>query len=942
MGQIHEIAERRKEAVKKLDGLSAKLETIIKYGNEEEEEHIRHCHKIWQEAVEDFYNITDEYHKLLPEEEIVQDKDEIKHYIEIIEKLKGETQLWFIKHHPKTESISSKSSKSSVASEILKEKTVQEEIKIKSKLLEQKHKIELEQLKLKQKQDEIQIQAEYDISQMKSKNLEEFEGILPSLEKSPPKLKTFYQESQSHSNTESITHLIHQMNKPKIQIEKFSGQISDYTRFLRQFETNIAAHCSSYDEKLNYLLSFTTGEANRIVKGMSYMDSERGYKASLKEFQERYGNAELIANSKLKKVLSMNNIKSDDPKGLDDLSIALSDCYFAAESVESTHILDYQENIRQILMKLPYSLQDKFRTIAFKIKQKNKSVNFKDLCTFISEEAKKSNDPIFGKEVMNKPKKPSPPPKKSFGTSSDVNKNEKICDYCGQDHYLKFCTELVKLPLKSRYEFIKDKGYCFGCIRKNHVKSECKKRSKCHICHLTHPSILHVDKSPQSQLSPEAPAFSPHEDNHEPQSKKSGATAMGAGKQVLPILPVKVKLANSNNYIVTYAFLDNGSNTSFCTESLMEKLNIVGKRKNITIETVNGKVKKSSYEIRDIHICGLNESRTIKIDQLYTQPDLPVNTNDIITESEVNQWEHLKGIPFNVVNSEVELLIGVDVPKAMEPWDVIRTEDEGPYAVKTALGWVINGPIFSESETNMKLNFIKADNLEDMLIKSYNTDFSERLIDDVSEYSREDKHFMKTVENSLKFETGKYCMKLPFKNENISLPNNRNIAYHRLMLLKKKLMNDENLNCEYKEFMANVIDKGYAREVNENEKAESEKGHEWYLPHHGVRHKTKNKLRVIYDCSAKYQGTSLNDNLLQGPNLTNTLIGTLLRFRENEIAIVGDIESMFYQVRVDENDTNYLKFLWFKDGNVENEVVEHKMLVTYLEQSHHQVVQIMP
>lgn len=48
-------------------------------------------------------------------------------------------------------------------------------------------------------------------------------------------------------------------------------------------------------------------------------------------------------------------------------------------------------------------------------------------------------------------------------------------------------------------------------------------------------------------------------------------------------------------------------------------------------------------------------------------------------------------------------------------------------------------------------------------------------------------------------------------------------------------------------------------------------GNTWYIPHHGVYHPRKpEKIRVVFDCSAKFAGTSLNDHLLTGPDLTNT------------------------------------------------------------------------
>ena len=87
------------------------------------------------------------------------------------------------------------------------------------------------------------------------------------------------------------------------------------------------------------------------------------------------------------------------------------------------------------------------------------------------------------------------------------------------------------------------------------------------------------------------------------------------------------------------------------------------------------------------------------------------------------------------------------------------------------------------------------------------------------------------------------------------------------------------------------------------------------------------KVCVVFDCSAKYRGTSLNDQLLQGPDLTNTLVGVLTRFSEEQVAFMSDIEVMFYQVRVTPRDCNYLRFLWWPKGDLDKEPEEYQMLV---------------
>lgn len=102
---------------------------------------------------------------------------------------------------------------------------------------------------------------------------------------------------------------------------------------------------------------------------------------------------------------------------------------------------------------------------------------------------------------------------------------------------------------------------------------------------------------------------------------------------------------------------------------------------------------------------------------------------------------------------------------------------------------------------------------------------------------------------------------------------------------------------------------------------------EKYVPHHGVYHPRKKTLRVVIDCAATFGGTLLNKELLQGPDLTNTLLGVLLRFRQGSVAFMTDIEGMFHQVRVAKEDTNFLRFLWWPNGDVSKDLEEHRMTV---------------
>jgi len=83
----------------------------------------------------------------------------------------------------------------------------------------------------------------------------------------------------------------------------------------------------------------------------------------------------------------------------------------------------------------------------------------------------------------------------------------------------------------------------------------------------------------------------------------------------------------------------------------------------------------------------------------------------------------------------------------------------------------------------------------------------------------------------------------------------------------------------------------------------------------------------VFDCSAKFQGTSLNDQLFKGPDLTNSLVGVLVRFRQDHVALMADIEAMFHQVRVPYKDCNALRFYWWTAGDIEQEPEEYQMVV---------------
>ncbi|KAL6455670.1 hypothetical protein MHYP_G00355210 [Metynnis hypsauchen] len=91
----------------------------------------------------------------------------------------------------------------------------------------------------------------------------------------------------------------------------------------------------------------------------------------------------------------------------------------------------------------------------------------------------------------------------------------------------------------------------------------------------------------------------------------------------------------------------------------------------------------------------------------------------------------------------------------------------------------------------------------------------------------------------------------------------------------------------------------------------------WYLPLFGVYHPKKpEKIRIVFDSSAAYDGVSLNDVLITGPDLNNSLVGLLMRFRKEAVAITADVEHMFHCFVVKEDHRDFLRFLWYQNNDM--------------------------
>ena len=383
-----------------------------------------------------------------------------------------------------------------------------------------------------------------------------------------------------------------------------------------------------------------------------------------------------------------------------------------------------------------------------------------------------------------------------------------------------------------------------------------------------------------------------------------------------------------------YALVDTGSDATFIDDNTVELLNLTSSEQTgLKIRTIcDGlKAEKATKVHRGLRLRSFYGNSYTEIPPAYSISEIPMNRDTIPNKNSINGWKHLEKLRPKIPplqDCNIGILIGHDCTNAFIPRDLVVGRDGEPFALKTDLGWSIIGPAISKSTCNVDQRHVTCNRIlvkESPVLKP--SDACRILENDFEstkegmKTSQDDIKFLQILENNVRRDhKNRLEMPLPFR-QTPDLPNNRQLALKRLESLKRKLSSNDELHKEYVKFMNTILERNDAEETVGGE------DQEWYLPHHGVFHPKKKKLRVVFDCSASYKGTNLNEHLLTGPNLINELTGVFMRFRAGEIAFTCDIEKMFHQFRVEEKDRRFLKFLWWKDGDLSREPSTYRMNV---------------
>ena len=209
----------------------------------------------------------------------------------------------------------------------------------------------------------------------------------------------------------------------------------------------------------------------------------------------------------------------------------------------------------------------------------------------------------------------------------------------------------------------------------------------------------------------------------------------------------------------------------------------------------------------------------------------PVLNGSVVDSSDVKQWNHLRDLDIPA-DADVQLLIGQDHPQALKPLEVRCGGDQEPYAVRTILGWTVNGPVgntvnSSSTMTNLSA-FVQASDdvhLESQVERFWKLDMCDSPSDS-KEMSIEDKEVLQRWDKSVCMQDGHYMLPIPFCRESPELPDNKHMAEQRLVSLGRHLRNDPELLIRYTAGIDDLLEKGYAERVQDES---LQPGVIWYL-----------------------------------------------------------------------------------------------------------------
>ena len=721
---------------------------------------------------------------------------------------------------------------------------------------------------------------------------------------------------------------------PRITLPKFSGSPGEWPKWYALFRTLVHDQPLNSTQKMVHLQSAVAGPAQQIISGLLY--EGRLYEDALRALEDRFGKNEDIVLENMKAIFrSPSPSSNQDLQGLERFHSAVHSAVTVLQNLEYDGDLHSTENLRRVVEKLPQDMKYAWSEHAVEMEPRRASLTEFDqwlakqvritqklASVTLTRQDRRQGGWIPGPGAAQKAprQKPVSETRATLTTGTTSTSQTQYCVCCEGAHPLKECPAFQELDADRRAQLVLRTGTCFVCLKRGHRIKTCAFKRDCGIdgCTMKHHQLLHGSKR----------VTSPARDNeHRVVAAVTERERISESVTLLQVVPVRVH--TEDGYRDTLALLDPGSQTSLVSDQLVRDANLTGDQQQLCIENVEGRGntrRTTRVQLTLSPLCaGEDPHCKIFVPEAFSVPRVNVRVQEIPNKTRNwEKWRHLHGLQLpDCTRGTVEILLGANVLEAVLQREARIGRAGEPVAVRTAFGWSLTGTIagFTPASTNHRqVMFLLRQQVEEWWTTEA---FGTRC--DVNESSAEDQRSIQILNNTVKRRENRYESGLLWRNEDVKMPENQATAMGRLKKLEKSLMRDPKKAEAYGAAIRAYVDAGHARKLP---REEAEKPHEklWLLPHHAVVNPNKPKLRVVFDAAASHLGVSLNSELMRGPDLLQNLVGILLRFRQEKVAIVADITQMFHQIQIREQDQPALSFLW-RDLDSSREPDMYRMLV---------------
>ncbi|XP_044741128.1 uncharacterized protein LOC123302317 [Chrysoperla carnea] len=694
---------------------------------------------------------------------------------------------------------------------------------------------------------------------------------------------------------------------PNINIPTFDGDISKWVSFRDTFVSLIHdAPGINHVAKFHYLRSALKGNALQTIAGIQVnMDN---YTQAWEAMLKKYDNKRLQASYYLSKIFNFKPVIKASLSQLELLSSIVIENAIAFKNLklknESGFILVYF-----IIRLLDHKTKEKFEDEY----GKNSTIpKFEDLIKFIETECLKfqTENLTSDKSVNNYPAKPTYSNKQVVMTQTQYNPD--TCAVCKGNHPIFKCSNFLALQPSQRLNKIKQLNGCHNCLKTNHEVTKCPSQSICKECKRKHNTLLHIVSGSQTFSTKtkghslqNIPLQTNNIDPNRNQTENSNtintvlsATVSGAPTVLLGTALARIKdhLGRDHNIRI---LVDSGAQRSFITTSFIDKLRLA---KQPNLQPLSGlsnmPIRGGRMQVECV-IHPLNSSTpelqttAIVVPSIITQSPTHAISNDI---RKIFKNLNLADATFDKPGP-IDFLLGADLFGQILLGESKTPSKYHPAAIKSVFGWILIGSI---SHKNSKVSpihnlLVSESSIHNLIERFWKIEDTPHSIPMSLEEKQCEEHFKTTHSRN---DSGRYIVRLPFKQFPPKLGNSKSQAYLRYMRLEQKFIRNPKLKTTYDSVINEYMDLGYLS-VAKDPGA-------YILPHHGVeKPSSSTSLRVVFDASCSTESGSLNDKLLTGPTLQSNITEVILHFRTYAVAMSTDICKMYLQIILHENDRKY-------------------------------------